>query len=94
MERNRARILDFSHYHESRQDVGRGREEVNQSSEPMSDVQIDALLSRSDNMSLSEWEANFVTSVKQYWQKYRKLSDKQRKRLGEIRRKQNAPRRA
>jgi hypothetical protein len=62
--------------------------------EPMSDVQVDALLSRTAEMQLSDWEANFITSIKQYWQKYRKLSDKQRKRLGEIRRKQLAPRRA
>jgi hypothetical protein len=40
---------------------------------------------------LGEWEQGFVKSVKEWWKKNKRLSDKQKKRLGELWEKQHDP---
>jgi hypothetical protein len=57
----------------------------------MSDAAISQILENLDNSKLSDWEKEFVKSVKVQWNKNKKLSDKQKKRLGEIWEKQHAP---
>ena len=52
---------------------------------------INQIVENVDQTKLSDWEKGFVTSVKTQWKKNRKLSDKQKKRLGEIWEKQHAP---
>jgi hypothetical protein len=58
--------------------------------EPLDDKQIDSILANLDLIKLSKWEFDFVESVKTWWKQRRKLSDKQKKRLGELWEKQNA----
>ena len=57
----------------------------------LTDSAITQILENIDDSKLSEWEKEFVASVKTYWKKNKKLSDKQRKRLGELWEKQHSP---
>lgn len=57
----------------------------------MSDAAISQILDNLDNSKLSDWEKEFVKSVKTQWNKNKKLSDKQKKRLGEIWGRQHEP---
>jgi len=57
----------------------------------LTDSAITQILENIDDSKLSEWEKEFVASVKIYWKKNKKLSDKQRKRLGELWEKQHSP---
>jgi hypothetical protein len=57
----------------------------------LSDSAINQILEGLDETQLSEWEKGFVTSVKAYWKRNKKLSDKQKKRLNELWRKQHEP---
>jgi hypothetical protein len=60
-------------------------------SEQVTAEQIDKLLRGIDPSKLGDWEQKFVTSVREYWGKSRRLSEKQSKRLVEIwKRQQNA----
>lgn len=60
----------------------------------ITDAAVDQIYQRLDTSKLSEWEQKFIASTKDWWTKNRKLSDKQRKRLGELWKKQNEPKRA
>jgi hypothetical protein len=57
----------------------------------LTDSAITQILDNLDGTKLSDWEKGFATSVKAYWTKNKKLSDKQKKRLGEMWRKQHEP---
>ena len=57
----------------------------------LSDADVDLILDGLDESKLGEWEKGFVSSVKTYWQKNKKLSDKQKKRLIELWNKQHTP---
>ena len=57
----------------------------------MTDSAISQILENLDGSKLSEWEKGFFTSVKTQWEKKKKLSEKQSKRLGEMWEKQHAP---
>ena len=61
-----------------------------QTQQAFTDEMLDRLFANVDETKLSKWEFDFVTSTSVWWKKNRKLSDKQRKRLAEIWRKQNA----
>jgi hypothetical protein len=50
----------------------------------MTDKLIDHILTHLDEIKLSQWEHEFVTSIKTWWKTRRKLSDKQKKRLSEL----------
>lgn len=56
---------------------------MNENAGPTDDL-IDHILSNLDESGLTEWEKDFLTSVRAYWKKHRRLSDKQQKRLKEI----------
>lgn len=45
---------------------------------------IDHIFANLNLDRLDEWNAKFVESAKAWWQKNKKLSDKQKKRLGEL----------
>jgi hypothetical protein len=57
----------------------------------MTDSAITQILDNLDDTKLSDWEKGFVTSIKTWWKKNKKLSEKQKKRLGELWRKQHEP---
>ena len=57
----------------------------------LTDRMIDQIFEGLDESKLSEWEQGFVKSTKSWWTQKRKLSDKQRKRLGELWSKQHEP---
>jgi pullulanase/glycogen debranching enzyme len=57
----------------------------------LTDSAINQILDNIDDSKLSEWEKEFVTSVRAYWKKNKKLSDKQKKRLSELWEKQHSP---
>jgi hypothetical protein len=57
----------------------------------MTDSAITQILDNLDDANLSDWEKGFVTSIKTWWKKNKKLSEKQKKRLGELWRKQHEP---
>ncbi len=57
----------------------------------LSDADVDLILDGLDESKLGEWEKGFVTSVRTWWKQKRKLSDKQKKRLGELWRKEHDP---
>jgi hypothetical protein len=59
---------------------------------PLSDPMIDQIVNNLDVSKLSEWEQGFVTSVKTWWAKNRRLSDKQKARLAELWSQQHEPR--
>ena len=50
----------------------------------MSEEMITHILSNLDGSKLTEWEIDFVRSIKTYWKKFHRLSEKQQKRLAEI----------
>jgi hypothetical protein len=50
----------------------------------LSDQMIDQIVNNLDERNLSEWETGFFISVKTWWKKNRKLSDKQKNRLAEL----------
>jgi hypothetical protein len=52
--------------------------------EQLSPEMIDHILGNLDGSKLTEWEVGFIRSVKPYWKRYRRLSEKQSKRLKEI----------
>ena len=45
---------------------------------------IDYLMENMDDSKLGKWEKSFFYSVKDQWERNRKLSDKQKEKLGEI----------
>lgn len=51
---------------------------------------VEQLLSGIDRSKLSEWEQGFITSISDQWKRNHRLSDKQTKRLREIKGKMNA----
>jgi hypothetical protein len=57
----------------------------------MTDSAITQILDNIDTTKLDEWSQGFVVSVKAWWKKNKKLSDKQKKRLGELWEKQHTP---
>ena len=57
----------------------------------LSDQMIDQIVKNLDESKLSEWEHGFVTSVKTWWTKNRRLSDKQKARLAELWKVQHEP---
>jgi hypothetical protein len=57
----------------------------------LTDSAINQILDNLDDSKLSEWEKGFLVSVRAYWKKNKKLSDKQKKRLGEIWETQHKP---
>jgi hypothetical protein len=59
--------------------------------EEMTDQVIDQIFKGLDESKLDGWSQGFVTNIKVWWKQKRKLSDKQKKRLGEIWSHQNAP---
>lgn len=53
--------------------------------EDMSDSVIEQALRGIDDNKLNDpWEKDFMKSIRAYWKKHHKLSDKQKRRLGEI----------
>lgn len=53
--------------------------------EDMSDSVIEQALRGIDDAKLEdEWERDFMKSIRAYWKKNHRMSDKQKKRLGEI----------
>lgn len=52
--------------------------------EDLTDKKLDQILTELDELKLSPWEFDFVNSTRTWWKQRRKLSDKQKKRLGEI----------
>ncbi len=64
--------------------MSNGKQELN-------DAAIAQILENVDESKLSEWEKEFVKSVRTYWGKNKKLSDKQKKRLRELWEKTHAP---
>lgn len=52
--------------------------------EEMTPELVDHIFENLNLDRLDDWNRDFVASAKQWWQKKRKLSDKQRKRLGEL----------
>ena len=59
--------------------------------EELTDQLIDQMFEvLNDFMAKDEWEMDFLTSIRTYWGKSRKLSEKQKKRLLEIWERQNA----
>lgn len=66
--------------------MGRGVE----MKEELTDKKIDVILAGLDPLKLGKWESEFLASVKEWWGKRRKLSDKQKQRLGEMWEKANA----
>ena len=59
--------------------------------EALSESAISQILDNLDDSKLGDWEKQFVVSVRAYWKKHKKLSDKQSKRLAEIWKKQHEP---
>jgi len=59
--------------------------------EALTDSAINQILDNLDDSKLGEWEKSFVTSVRAYWKKNKKLSPKQSLRLAELWRKQHDP---
>lgn len=57
---------------------------MNDQHAPMSEEMINHILSNLDGSKLSEWEIDFIRSIKTYWKKFHKLSEKQQKRLAEV----------
>jgi len=57
----------------------------------MNDSAITQILDNLDTTKLSEWEQGFVKSVKEWWKKNKRLSDKQKKRLSELWESQHRP---
>jgi hypothetical protein len=45
---------------------------------------IDFIFDNVDESKLDKWTFDFVISTKAYWKKNKRLSDKQKKRLGEL----------
>lgn len=45
---------------------------------------IDHIFAKLNTERLDDWNKDFVESARKWWQKNRKLSDKQKKRLGEL----------
>jgi hypothetical protein len=58
---------------------------------PLSDSAINQILEGLDASKLGEWEREFFVSVKTYWQKNKRLSPKQSKRLAEMWKKAHEP---
>ncbi len=52
--------------------------------EPLTDELIDHVLQNISDDQLTEWEVGFLKSVRLYWKKSRRLSEKQKKRLQEL----------
>jgi hypothetical protein len=50
----------------------------------LDDKKIDQIFAEVDEIKLSKWEFDFLTSTRNWWKQRRKLSDKQKKRLGEL----------
>jgi hypothetical protein len=57
----------------------------------LTDSMIDQILEGLDESKLGEWEQGFIKSVRTWWTQNRKLSDKQKKRLDELWRRQHDP---
>lgn len=57
----------------------------------LSDADIDLIFENLDETKLSEWEQGFFKSTKTWWTQRRKLSEKQKKRLSELWRKEHDP---
>lgn len=56
--------------------------------EPITDDLIDRIYRELDASKVTDWEASFIKSTREWWVKRRKLSDKQKSRLAELWRKQ------
>ena len=68
--------------------MGRGEQ---MKAEDLTDQLIDQIFEGlNDFKAKDDWEMEFLTSVRAYWAKSRRLSDKQKKRLLEIWERQNA----
>lgn len=52
--------------------------------EEMTEKVVDQIFTEIDEIKLSKWEFDFVNSCRVWWKQRRKLSDKQKKRLGEV----------
>lgn len=52
--------------------------------EEMTDKLITHIFANLDTSKLDEWNQKFIVSTKTWWAAKKKLSDKQRKRLGEL----------
>ena len=57
----------------------------------LTDSAINQILDNLDESKLSDWEKGFVKSVREWWKRRKKLSDKQKDRLAEMWRKQHQP---
>jgi hypothetical protein len=70
------------------QKQGSGGKDVG-SGNGVTDERIDQIFRETDPTKLDEWTRKFLASTKEWWGRNRRLSDKQRKRLAEIGRKQS-----
>ena len=59
--------------------------------EELTDRMIDQIFENMDETKLDDWSKGFVKSTGTWWKQKRKLSDKQKKRLNELWRKQHEP---
>jgi hypothetical protein len=50
----------------------------------LSDQMIDQIVNNLDESKLGKWEFDFFTSIKTWWKKNRRLSEKQKNRLAEL----------
>lgn len=58
----------------------------------LTDSVIDQMLAGIDDSKLDdEWNQQFMTNIREWWKKSRKLSDKQKRRLRELWEGQNVP---
>jgi hypothetical protein len=82
MEQAGRKLFTVQKQNPNRKDVGGNQHMKPQ--EQVTDDLIDRIYREVDETKLGEWEQKFIKSTRDWWKQHRKLSDKQRKRLGEL----------